>query len=63
MEYPDNEDREMGSLQQVNEQQQMKNNLYVQNSHLSAGESPTTDALDKSMLFICFWEKIQTDHF
>lgn len=48
-EYPDNEEKEIGSLQQINEQQ-IKNNLYIQtNSHHDAEESLPADTLDKSM--------------
>lgn len=51
LEYPDNEDGE--SLAQLNEQQYIKDNVYLRaNSHLDKEES-TTNALNNSMyLFI-----------
>ncbi|XP_050463567.1 peptidyl-alpha-hydroxyglycine alpha-amidating lyase 1-like [Cataglyphis hispanica] len=59
-EYPDNEDE--GSFHsQLDEQQSIKDNLYLRgNSHFNKEESITTDDLDKSMYsFICL--KISLD--
>ncbi|KMQ96680.1 peptidyl-alpha-hydroxyglycine alpha-amidating lyase 1 [Lasius niger] len=53
-EYPDNEDG--GSFTQLDEQQRIKDNLYLRaNSHLDKEESITTDALDKNIAWDMHW--------
>ncbi|KAL6427424.1 hypothetical protein ACFW04_008750 [Cataglyphis niger] len=53
-EYPDNEDE--GSFTQLDEQQSIKDNLYLRgNSHFNKEESITTDDLDKNIKLDTDW--------